>query len=539
MQYNDFIASKTFLIIAKTMQNKSPLILIILDGWGLNPERGGNAIAQAKTPTADELTRNYPHCSLQAAGISVGLPWGEVGNSEVGHLSLGSGRIIYQSLPRISMAAEDGSFFENPEFLGAINHAKKNKKPLHLMGLLSDGGVHSHINHLFALIKLANKNAVPIRMHIFTDGRDTDPKSAIKYVEKLENFLEDAPGAKISTIIGRSIAMDRNSRWNLTEKAYNCLTGQPADVFKSAKEAIEDSYNKGITDEFVSPRAIQSQNPKDDFISEGSSVIFFNFREDRARQITKAFIEKDFKEFERKKIDNIYFVCMTEYEKGLCGEHVAFNPIERSNCLAEVLSDNGLFQFHLAETEKYAHVTYFFNGGSEDPNSGEVWHLVPSHPDSAYEEHPRMSASKIAAFAEERIREDKYDFYLINFANADMVGHTGNLKSAIAAIEEVDSCLRQILKAGQERGASFIITADHGNAEDMVDLRTGHPLTDHTTNPVPCWIITPENQFSQVFPDFNYQQSVGILSDVAPTILDMLKIEKPAEMTGESLLGKL
>ena len=515
---------------------KHPFILIILDGWGLSPERAGNAIAQAKTPVINMLTRNYPHLSLSASGISVGLSWGEMGNSEVGHLSIGSGRIIYQNLPRISMAIENGSFYQNNEFLAAIEHSKKNKKPLHLMGLVSDGGVHSHIEHLFALIRLAKENQVPTKIHIFTDGRDTDQQSAINFVEKVKNAIASFPNAKIATLMGRAVAMDRNSHWDITEKAYKCLTEGAGTKFESTEKAIQASYNKGITDEFIEPCVINQED--DDKISSGSSLIFFNFREDRARQITKAFIEKNFNEFPREKINDFYFVSMVEYEKGLC-EHIAFPSRNISSCLAEVLEKNNIRQLHIAETEKYAHVTYFFNGGIEEPHSKETWHLIPSRPDGDYENHPQMSASQISAFVEEAINQDKFDFILINFANTDMVGHTGNLESAIVAVEEVDRCVEQLLRAGQEKQASFLITADHGNAESMVDMRTGKPETDHTTNPVPCWIITPDNKSSMVFPGFSYNQSAGILADVAPTVLELMGIEKPKEMTGESLLSRI
>lgn len=514
----------------------NPLVLIILDGWGLNPERTGNAIRQAHTPNMDMLGQNYPHAALQAAGISAGLYWGDSGNSEVGHLSIGTGRILYQNFPRISMAIDDGSFFENKVILEAVERAKINKKPLHLMGLVSDAGTHSHIDHLFALIKAARDNKVPIRIHFFSDGRDTDTKIAMEYALRLKEDMEDMPDAKIATIIGRSIAMDRNSHWDLIQEAYECLTEGKGETAKTTEEAIKNSYKKGITDEFIKPIRI---NPdKSDLIDSGSSVVFFNFREDRARQLAKAFIKEDFNEFPRKKIENLYFATMVEYEKGL-GEHIIFSSRLAKDSLAEILSKNGLAQLHIAETEKYAHVTYFFNGGVEEPHKGEDWRLIPSRPDGNYKDNPHMSASQIAFAAAEALEKDKYDFILVNFANPDMVGHTGNLKACIDAIEEIDRCIGQILEAGQKKDAAFIITADHGNAECKIDIRTREPQTDHTANPVPIYFITPNNSSPQRNPDFDYSRSIGFLADIAPTVLEYFGIPKSAEMTGESLMEKL
>lgn len=515
---------------------KPPFILIILDGWGLSAEKRGNAIKQAVTPVIDILGKNYPHGSLQASGISAGLYWGDAGNSEVGHLNIGAGRIVYQIFPRISLAIENGSFFKNSKIIQAVEHSKKNGKPLHIMGLLSDAGVHSHISHIFALIKIAKENKIPLKIHLFADGRDMEPKSALDLIYKIEDEISGMPGAKIATIMGRSIAMDRNDNWELTQKAYECLAQGKCAKAETAEKAIKNSYLKNITDEFIEPAAI---NPEEnDFISPGCGVIFFNFREDRARQLSKAFIEKEFSKFSREKIDNLYFLGMAEYEENLL-EHVAFPPQKITNPLAQVLSENGLRQLHIAETEKYAHATYFFNGGLEKPYLNEDWHLIPSRPDGDYKNHPQMSAAKIASFVENALEQDKYDFILVNFANADMVGHTGDLQAAIKAVEEVDKCAGQIIKAGQSKGASFLITADHGNAENMIDFRTGQPLTEHTENPVPIYIIAPDNAALQHNPDFSYGRSLGILADIAPTILEMLEIEKSEEMAGESLLERI
>jgi len=517
-------------------KKRSPLVLIVLDGWGLNPEKTGNAIAQARTPTIDMLAKNYPHATLQASGISVGLYWSANGNSEVGHLTMGTGRVIYQSFPRISISVEDGSFFENKELLGAIEHAKKNNQPLHIMGLISNGGVHSHIDHVFALIKTARENKIPLRIHFFTDGRDTKSKQALEFVKKIEENIKDLPNAKIATIMGRSISMDRNNHWELTQKAYECLTKGEGEKFKSAKAAIEASYKKDITDEFMLPAVINPQ--KDDLIVSESSVIFFNFREDRARQLTKAFIQDGFNGFLRDQLKNLYFAGMIEYEKDLL-EHIMFPPQIIKNPLAKVLSDNGLKQYHIAETEKYAHVTYFFNGGVEEPNHNEDWQLIPSRPDGDYENHPLMSASQITATVEKVIEKNIYDFILINYANTDMVGHTGNLKSAIRAVEEIDKCLDQLLKTGLQKNISFIITADHGNAENMIDPRTAKPRTDHTANPVPVYFVIPDHKAPQANASFNYNRSIGLLADLAPTILDLFDIKKPTEMTGMSLKDRI
>ncbi|TRZ77417.1 2,3-bisphosphoglycerate-independent phosphoglycerate mutase [bacterium] len=515
------------------MDTKKSTILVVLDGWGLSDQRQGNAIKQAYTPTTDFLTRNYPHLSLQASGISVGLNWGDVGNSEVGHLNLGAGRIVYQNFPRISLAIKDKTFFTNPALLEAVKHSKKNNMPLHIFGLLSDEGVHSHIDHIFALIRLAEDNNVALRIHAFTDGRDTPPKSAINFINKIEKAIEDLPDAKIASVSGRSYAMDRNNDWDLIEKSYKCLLGECEHTAQSAKEAVENAYAKNITDEFIHPTIIAPV--QENIIQGGCGIIFFNFREDRMREITDAFVKPNFTNFDRKKLENILLVSFIESEKG-SGAKIAFPSQDVSETLAEVISKNGLSQLHIAETEKYAHVTYFFNGGKEEPYENETWHIIPSETDRDYSKHPQMKATEVATFVEKAILDQKYDFILVNFANPDMVGHTGDIDATKQAIEEVDTCLKQILQAGQDINASFIITADHGNAEEMVNPQTGEAITEHSTNPVPCWIVTPDNKSPQSFTDFNYEQSKGILSDVAPTILALMEIKKPAIMTGQTLI---
>jgi 2,3-bisphosphoglycerate-independent phosphoglycerate mutase len=519
-----------------------PVYLIILDGWGENPNLEGNAIAQAKTATIDQLVRHYPQTLLQASGISVGLPWGEVGNSEVGHLTLGAGRVVYQSLPRITLSIQDGSFFKNENFLAAVENVKKNNGALHIMGLASNGGVHSSLDHLHALLELGKNNGIAkICLHLFTDGRDAPPNSGINVIRDIEQRIKDIPGARIATLSGRYFAMDRNDNWNRTEKAYNLLTLGEGAREKSAESALEKSYAKNITDEFVEPVVIEDENGNIFPIAEKDSVIFFNFREDRARQLTKAFALPTFSKFERKKyLPDIEFVTMTKYEDNL-PVRVAFGPQEIKNCLGEVLSQNKINQLRIAETEKYAHVTFFFNGGREEPFLGEERILVPSQSVSTYDKVPEMSAYVI----EEKILEDlgkgKHGFTLVNFANADMVGHTGNLKAAISAAEAVDGCLGKIIPEILKIGGHIFITADHGNAEEMINPRTEEIDTEHSIFPVPFWYLNPENRRQKSESEIiKVKNSVGgILSDVAPTVLAVMNIPTPPEMTGQNLLEVL
>ncbi|MFH0930283.1 MAG: 2,3-bisphosphoglycerate-independent phosphoglycerate mutase [Candidatus Moraniibacteriota bacterium] len=519
-----------------------PVYLIILDGWGENPNLEGNAIAQANTPTVDNIARHYPATLLQASGISVGLPWGEVGNSEVGHLTLGAGRVIYQSLPRITLSIQDGSFFANESFLAAAENVKKTKSALHIMGLASNGGVHSSLEHLYALLEFSKNNGLEkVYLHLFTDGRDSPPQSGIKVIRDIEERLKDYPAVRIASISGRYFAMDRNDNWNRTEKAYALLTEGAGQREQNAQTALRRSYDKNITDEFVEPIVIEDEGGEIHSIEEKDSVIFFNFREDRARQLTKAFTLPTFSKFERKKyLPDIEFVTMIKYEDNLPVK-VAFGPQEIKNCLGEVLSRSNINQLRIAETEKYAHVTYFFNGGREEPFAGEDRVLVPSQSVSTYDKLPEMSAYIIEEKILDELGKGKYGFTLINFANADMVGHTGKLKPTIAAVEAVDGCLGKIIPEILKIGGHIFITADHGNAEEIVNPRTEEIDTEHSSFPVPFWYLNPSNQKQK-----NESQIVnarsnasGILSDVAPTILAVMNIPVPPEMTGQNLMDVL
>jgi 2,3-bisphosphoglycerate-independent phosphoglycerate mutase len=519
-----------------------PVYLIILDGSGENPILEGNAIAQAQTPTIDKLTRFYPQTLLQASGISVGLPWGEMGNSEVGHLTLGAGRVIYQSLPRITLAIQDGSFFKNEGLLAAVENAKKNNSALHIMGLASYGNVHSSLDHLYALLELAkNSELEKIYLHIFTDGRDAPPQSAIKVVKDIEERLKNFPSARIASIIGRYFAMDRNDNWDRTEKAYNMLTQGMGQKEKSAEAAIQHVYDSNITDEFIEPIVIEDESGNVFPIKEKDSLIFFNFREDRARQLTKAFSLPTFSKFARKiYLPDIEFVAMTMYEENLPVD-VAFGPIEIRKCLGEVLSQNNIPQLRIAETEKYAHVTYFFNGGREEPFPGEDRILVPSQSVSTYDKAPEMSAYQITEKILDDLGQGKHAFTLINFANADMVGHTGKLKPTIEAIEAVDECLGKLIPNILKIDGQIFITADHGNAEEVINPRTEEIDTEHSTFPVPFWYISPGKEKQKSESDIiKVKNSVGgLLSDVAPTILAAMNIPVPSEMTGQNLLEVL
>ncbi|MCD6145540.1 MAG: 2,3-bisphosphoglycerate-independent phosphoglycerate mutase [Methanosarcinales archaeon] len=496
------------------MENRyEMLILTILDGFGLNESPDGNAIAHADTPNLDILRKRCPTCTLSAAGEAVGLPDGQMGNSEVGHLNIGAGRIVYQDLTRINRAISDKTFFRNPILQKAIEHAKMHNSCLHLMGLLSDGGVHSHLSHLLALLKFASANHVRTRIHAFLDGRDVPPRSALEYIKALDRY-------QIGTVAGRYYAMDRDNRWDRTEKAYRALVNGEGVSAESASDAVRKGYARGETDEFILPTIVRSDYIP---ISDDDSVIFFNFRPDRARQITRAFVDSDFSHFERQKLNNLYFVCMTEYDSTI-NAHVAYAPEHLTNTLGEVLSKHGLRQLRIAETEKYAHVTFFFNGGVETPNTGEDRLLIPSPKVATYDLKPEMSAYELTDAVIERIKS--YDVIILNYANCDMVGHTGVFDAAVKAVETVDTCVGRVIDAVQRIGGSAIITADHGNAEEMID-EDGTPHTAHTTNPVPLILVT----------DQNVGLRNGKLADIAPTMLEILGIPKPAEMTGESLIA--
>jgi 2,3-bisphosphoglycerate-independent phosphoglycerate mutase len=516
------------------------IILAILDGWGVNPEKKGNAILSARTPNYDQFMRFYPNTLLQAAGIAVGLSWNEMGNSEVGHTTIGAGKVIYQNLPRVSLAIKDGSFFENEALLETINKAKETNSDLHLMGLVSDGGVHSHADHLYALMELARNRKIDpekVFIHIFTDGRDTKPTKGAEFVsELLENIKRNEAIGRIASITGRYYAMDRNNNWERTKIAYEGLVNGESEKTSDPLGAIKKSYQNNITDEFIKPIIVLDEKGKSHPINFFDSVIFFNIREDRARQITKAFVLPDFDKFKQKFVmPKEQFCAMMEYEKNLPA-NIAFRPNEIECSLGKTISDAKLKQLRIAETEKYAHVTYFFNGGKEEPLKNEYRSLIHSPSVESYSETPEMSAEEITSEAIKAIESNKYGFTLINYANPDMVGHTGNFQAAVQAVEFIDQCLGKLYEAVLASHDILIITADHGNAEEMLNPFTGEILTTHTTNPVPFIFITPENK--QEANNVNTQIG-GMLSDIAPTVLEALEIPKPKEMTGESLLGIL
>lgn len=501
-----------------------PFVLIILDGFGFRESKDGNAISLAKTPNFDWLLKEYPHTALEASGEAVGLPQGTMGNSEVGHLTIGSGRINYQDYSRINHAIEDGSFFENEVLQRAFLKAIKNNRPVHLMGLLSDAGVHSHQGHLFALLKMAKEMKVPrIVVHCFLDGRDTPPQSSQSYVKSLQKEL--AGVGEIGTLVGRYYAMDRDKRWERVQLAYDALVLGKGTAHGDPVKAIEEAYARHVTDEFIEPYVFGGER-----IQDGDVVVFFNFRPDRAREITQALTDPDFSGFRRSRFPRLAeFVCLTQYDKGF-ELPVAFPSQRPKRVLAELISERGLKQFHTAETEKYAHVTYFLNGGVEPPFPGEERLLIPSPQDvPTYDKKPEMSAVAVTEAALAKIRED-IPIIMMNLANPDMVGHSGILPATVKAVEVIDDCVGKICKETLKRGGTVLITADHGNCEQMIDEHGG-PHTAHTLNPVPFYLV------SDRFKDARLQSGRG-LRDVTPTILEILEIPKPAEMTGESLIKK-
>ena len=511
-----------------TLKN-APIALIIMDGWGIgNPDDPNNAIAVGKTPNLDGLTAKYPHAQLQASGEYVGLPDGQMGNSEVGHTNIGAGRIIYQELTRITKAIKEGSFFENEALLAAINDAKKNGGALHLMGLVSPGGVHSHSNHLYGLLELAKRQGLnEVYVHAFLDGRDVPPASAAEYLEELEKKIKEIGIGKIAVISGRYYAMDRDKRWERVVKAYDAIAKGEGKAAKSAAEAIQASYAdksekpEGVTDEFVVPVVIDGYKG----MKSGDGVIFFNFRPDRARELTHAFTDETFDGFQRVEGLKLSFTTMTQYEKGL-NVRIAYPPQSIENTLGEVVSKAGLKQLRIAETEKYAHVTFFFNGGVEKEYEGEDRILVPSPKVATYDLQPEMSAIEVTDKVVDAIKSGKYDFIILNYANGDMVGHTGVLSAAIQAVETVDTCVGRFVEALQSVGGELIIIADHGNADVMVDPSTKEPFTAHTTNPVP--VICVSDRVKSI--------KEGALCDVAPTLLTLAGLEIPKEMTGKVLV---
>jgi len=518
------------------MYNYKSVFLIVLDGWGLGKNEAGNAILQANLPTIQKLNSYYPLLALQASGISVGLPWGEEGNSEVGHMTLGAGKIIYQNMPKITMAIQTGIFFQNPAFLKAVEHVKKNKSTLHLMGLVGKGSTHSYIDHLYALLDLAKQQELSeVYLHAFTDGRDSPPDSGIEVIQDIQKKMKEAGIGKIASLCGRNFAMDRNNNWDRTLKAYKLLTRGEGEKIIDPEDFLKKSYEKKVYDEYIEPTVVVENDTPITTVKDNDALIFFNFREDRARQITSAFTNPEFNGFERKILENLEFVAMTQYEKGMKAD-IAFMPDVAGLSLGGVLSTNNLAQYRLAETEKFAHVTYFFNGGAEEPFTGEDRDIVPSKVVETFDEVPEMSADEITKKALEALAKNKYSFVLINYANPDMVGHTSNEPATIKAVEKVDECLSRLIPAVLTKNGCLLITADHGNAEELINTATGEKDTQHSTNPVPCWFITPDNHRLRQ-PDNNLEAS-GLLSDIAPTVLELLNIPKPPEMTGQSLLSE-
>ena len=506
-------------------------MLMILDGFGNNPKTEGNAIKLAKTPNIDGLMNKYPTSEIYTSGLHVGLPDGQMGNSEVGHTNIGAGRIVYQELTRITKSIEDGDFFKIEELTGAIENCKKNNSKLHILGLISDGGVHSHITHLYALLELAKRNDFKdVYVHCFLDGRDTPQASAKEYVTQLEEKMQELGVGKVATLSGRFYSMDRDKRWERIKRGYDVLVNGQGEKNKSATDAIEKSYEKGVYDEFVEPIVIvdDNDNPVAQ-IEDKDSVIFYNYRPDRARQITRTLVDPEFNEFETKKMD-LYYVCFTSYDATMPNVKIAFKKEELKNIFGEVVANNNLTQLRIAETEKYAHVTYFFNGGIEQQFPGEDRILVPSPKVATYDMQPEMSAYEVTDKVCEALESDKYDVVILNYANTDMVGHTGKMDAAIKAVETIDECVGRVVEIIERKKGNLIITADHGNIEQMIDYKTGEPHTAHTTNPVPIILIV-ENSPYKIKPN-------GVLADLAPTMLELMNVEQPKEMTGHSLLEK-
>ena len=507
---------------------KKPIALIIMDGFGESKITEGNAVLNAKTPNLDKLVSECPNTLIAASGMDVGLPEGQMGNSEVGHTNIGAGRIVYQDLTRVSKSIVDGDFFTNEVLVEAMNNAKNSA--LHLMGLISDGGVHSHIDHLKALIKMAKEQGVEnVFVHGFTDGRDVAPTSALSFVEDIENYMNEVGVGKFASLSGRYYAMDRDKRWERVQLAYEAMVNGKGNTATSAKEAIEKSYADDKIDEFVVPTVMVDENGQPvGLIKENDSIVFGNFRPDRAREITRALVCDEFVGFDRPCMKT-FFVCLTTYDVTIKNVNVAFKPQSLENTLGEYLAANGKTQLRAAETEKYAHVTFFFNGGVEEANEGEDRLLIPSPKVATYDLQPEMSAYELTDKLLAKIDEDKYDLIVVNYANPDMVGHTGVMDAAIKAVEAVDTCVGKVVEKILSKNGKAIITADHGNAEYMWDANTESTVTAHSTNPVPFMVIGEELKGKQLKED-------GRLSDIAPTILDMMNLEQPAQMTGNSLI---
>ena len=511
--------------------SKKPVVLLILDGYGLNEKTEGNAVALAKTPVMDGLMQQYPFVRGNASGMAVGLPDGQMGNSEVGHLNMGAGRIVYQELTRITKEIQDGTFFENEALLHAVENCKKNNSALHMFGLLSDGGVHSHNTHLYGLLELAKRNGLQkVYVHCFLDGRDTPPASGKEFAEALEAKMQEIGVGKIASVMGRYYAMDRDNNWDRIKRAYDALTLGEGFTAASGPEGIQASYDKGETDEFVQPTVVEGGAQ----ITDGDSIIFFNFRPDRAREITRAFCDDDFKGFERKRMDLVY-VCFNDYDPTIPNKEVAFKKVSVTNTFGEWLAAQGMRQARIAETEKYAHVTFFFNGGVEQPNAGEDRILVNSPKYvPTYDKKPRMSAYTVCDKLSEAITkkdengEAYYDVIICNFANPDMVGHTGVIPAAIEAVEVIDKCVGEVVEFVKEVNGALFICADHGNVEQLIDYETGEPFTANTTNQVPFILVNYDDGYKL--------REGGCLADIVPTLIQIMGKEQPAEMTGKSLL---
>ncbi len=512
--------------------SKKPTVLMILDGYGLNEKKEGNAVKLANTPVMDKLVAEYPFVKGYASGIAVGLPEGQMGNSEVGHLNMGAGRIIYQELTRITKEIQDGDFFKNEAFLQAMDNCKKQGSDLHLYGLLSDGGVHSHITHLYGLLEMSKREGIKnVYVHVFLDGRDTAPTSGKGFAEALTDKMNELGIGKIATVMGRYYVMDRDNRWDRVEKAYRAMVMGEGETADSGVAAIQKSYDSDINDEFLIPTVIIENGKPVATIKENDSIIFFNFRPDRAREITRAFCDDEFNGFHREKGRiPLTYVCFTEYDVTIKNKMAAFYKISIDNTFGQFLAANHLKQLRLAETEKYAHVTFFFNGGVEVPNEGEERILVNSPKVATYDLQPEMSAFDVAKNLVEAIKSLKYDIIIVNFANPDMVGHTGIEEAAVKAVEAVDKCVEMAYDALLSVDGQMFICADHGNAEQLIDYTTGEPFTAHTINAVPFILVNYDKNYTL--------KEDGCLADIAPTMIEMMGMEQPKEMTGKSLLIK-
>jgi len=511
--------------------NKRPAVLMILDGYGLNDQKEGNAILAADTPIMDDLMASCPFVKGNASGLAVGLPKGQMGNSEVGHLNMGAGRIVYQELTRISKSIEDGDFFENEALLTAMENCKKNHSALHLFGLVSDGGVHSHNTHIYGLLEMAKRSGVKdVFVHCFLDGRDTSPASGKEFVAQLAAKMKEIGVGKVASVMGRYYAMDRDNRWDRVALAYQALTKGQGQMAADGVSGIQASYDEGKTDEFVMPTVVTEEGKAIGTIKDKDSVIFFNFRPDRAREITRAFCMDHFDGFPREKRLDLVYVCFTEYDETIPNKLVAFQKTTITNTFGEFLAAHKKTQARIAETEKYAHVTFFFNGGIEEPNEGEERILVKSPKVSTYDLQPEMSAPAVCDKLVEAIESGKYDVIIVNFANPDMVGHTGIENAAVKAVEAVDRCVGRAVEAIKKVNGQMFICADHGNAEQLIDYVTGEPFTAHTTNPVPFILVNGD-------PSYALKEG-GCLADIAPTLIELMGMEQPGEMTGKSLLIK-